>query len=105
MFSPPVHCLPYDWKAHQAEVKRWRDEYHDKLKQAEREHYEHLVQPAHVSGMMQQAEAKKDANRANAERWQETLADIADEMIFRAERRAADLDDTGSTKRRRRASA
>ena len=90
-----------DWRAYESEVKHWRREYQDKLNAAEHEHYERLVQPAHVSGMVRQAEAKKDADRANAERWQDTLEDIADEMLFRAERRAADLEDGGTSKRRR----
>ena len=89
-----------DWKQYLADFKRWRRIYDDARQALQRQHMENPIQPANASGDLKKKEANLEADRLNAERWQEWAADLADEMLFKFERENEEPAEDGTTKRR-----
>ena len=89
-----------DWKNYLATCDRWRRAYNEARQALQRQHIETAAQPANVSGYEQQKAARLEADRLNAERWQESIEDLTDEMIFKFERDNQKPSEDGTTKRR-----
>ena len=66
---------------------------------------ENPIQPANASGDLKKKEANLEAERLNAERWQEWAADLADEMLFKFERENEEPAEDGTKRRRLRSRA
>ena len=89
-----------DWKNYLATCQRWRRIYDDGLHALQREHMQHPISPAHVTGTEPKKAAKLEAERKMTARWTETLEDFVDEMLFRFERENQEPSEDGTTKRR-----
>jgi len=83
-----------------ADCQRWRRIFDDGLHVIQKQHRDKAINPVSVQGWERQRVAKLEAERLNAERWQEWSADLADEMIFKFERENEEPAEDG-TKRRR----
>jgi hypothetical protein len=91
-----------DWQQYLATCQRWRRIYDDGLHAVQREHVANPISPAHVTGREPKKAAQLEADRKMAARWQETMEDLADEMLFRFERENEPVnEDTGSKRRLR----
>ena len=80
---------------------QWVLAFNEARQALQRQHIATAAQPANVSGYEQQKAAKLEADRLNAERWQEAIEDLTDEMIFKFERDNEQPSVEGTTKRRR----
>ena len=89
-----------DWKNYLATSNRWRIIFNEALHALQHEHTRNAISPANVSGWEQQKVAKLEAERRMAARWQETMEDLADEMLFKFERENQEPNEDGTTKRR-----
>lgn len=89
-----------DWKNYLATCQRWRRIYDDGLHAIQREHMQNPISPAHVTGREPKKAAQLEADRKMTARWQESMVDLADEMLFRFERENEPASEDGTTKRR-----
>ena len=89
-----------EWQQYLSDCNRWRRAYNDALRVIRKQHSDTAIQPANASGDLNKKEAKIQADRLNIDRWQESLEDLADEMIFKFERENEEPNED-STKRRR----
>ena len=91
-----------EWKNYLATCQRWRRIYDDALHKLQREHVASPISPAHVTGTEPKRAAQLEANKKMTERWQESMEDLADEMLFKFERENEPVnEDTGSKRRLR----
>jgi hypothetical protein len=90
-----------DWRQYIATCQRWRRIFDDGLHAIQREHMQNPISPAHVTGREPKKAAQLQADKKMTERWQASLEDLADEMLFRFERENEPVnEEEGSSKRR-----
>lgn len=58
------------------------------------------ITPAHKTGSEPKKAAQLEADRKNAERWLESMEDLADEMLWKFERENEPVNEDTGTKRR-----
>ena len=92
-----------EWKNYLATCNRWRRIYDDGLHAIQREHMQNPISPAHVTGREPKKAAQLQADQKMTERWQASMEDLADEMLFRFERENEPVnEDTGRRRLRSR---
>ena len=94
-----------EWQQYLADCQRWRRIFDDGLHVIQKQHRDKAINPVSVQGWERQRVAKLEAERLNAERWQEWSADPADEMIFKFERENEEPAEDGTKRRRLRSRA
>ena len=91
-----------DWRNYCAAHERWRRLCTNALHALQREHFANPITPAHTTGNDRQKGARLEVDRKMTERWQESLKDLADEMLFKFKREnEPDNDDATGSKRTR----